>query len=137
MLSISLEYCIGLHCCRTILSFSFVPLCPCFETRFALRVLSTSIDTSRMLLVMSLSWWRGGTRSYSSPGMWLVSLRMRSVGSLRGLDSSASRGQWLNWDRRRWAKGVGREPSFCVIVHNTCEVFNSHLCGSMSHGGYA
>ena len=39
---------------------------------------------------------------YSSPDMWLTSLRMQSVGSLRGLDSSASRGQCLNCDRRRW-----------------------------------
>ena len=45
------------------------------------------------LVVMALSWWRNGRPSYSSPGMWLASLRMRSVGSLSGLDSSASRGQ--------------------------------------------
>ena len=31
--------------------------------------------------------------------------------------------------------GVGREASFRVFVHKTCEVFNSHLCGSISHGG--
>ena len=35
--------------------------------------------------------------------MLLASLRIRSVGSLSGLDSIASHGQWLNCDRRRWA----------------------------------
>ena len=97
----------GLHCCWTILSCSFVPICPCIETRLDWRVLSTSIDDSLMLVAMSLSWWRGGRQSYSSPGMWPASLRMRSVGSLRGLDSSASRGQWLNCDK---GGGHGRGP---------------------------
>ena len=31
--------------------------------------------------------------------------------------------------------GVGREPPFSVVVHSACEVFNSHLCRSVSHGG--
>ena len=31
--------------------------------------------------------------------------------------------------------GVGREPPVSVFVHDTCEVFNSHLGGSVSHGG--
>jgi hypothetical protein len=31
--------------------------------------------------------------------------------------------------------GMGCEPPFRVFVHNTCEVINSHLCGSISHGG--
>ena len=92
----------GFHCCRIIFSCSFVPICPCIETRLAWRLLSTSADASLMLVVMSLSWWRGGRQSYSSPGMWLASLRMRSVGSLMVLDSIASRGQWLNCDRRLW-----------------------------------
>ena len=34
--------------------------------------------------------------------MRLATLRMRSVGSYIGLDSSASLGQWLNCDRMRW-----------------------------------
>ena len=33
--------------------------------------------------------------------------------------------------------GVGREPPLRVLVHYTCEVFNSHLCGSVSHGWVA
>ncbi len=55
-LSIFLEYCMGLHCCRTFLSCSFVPMCPCIVARFALRVLSTFSDAFLMLLVMSISW---------------------------------------------------------------------------------
>jgi hypothetical protein len=77
-----LWYCIGLYCCRTILSCSFVAICPCSVVRFAWRALSTVLDASRMLMVTSLSWWSGGMRSYSSPGMLLACLRMRSVGSL-------------------------------------------------------
>ncbi len=30
--------------------------------------------------------------------------------------------------------GVGREPSLGVFVHDTGEVFDSHLCGPVSHG---
>jgi hypothetical protein len=40
----------GLHCCRIILSCSFVPIFPCIEARFGWRVMSTSVDASRMLL---------------------------------------------------------------------------------------
>jgi hypothetical protein len=83
----------GLHCCRTIVSCSFVPICPCIETRLAWRVLSTSVEASLMLVMMALSWRRGGRPSNSSPGMRLASLRIRSVGNFSGLDSSASRGQ--------------------------------------------
>ncbi len=96
------EYCMGVHCCRTILSCSFVPMCPCIETRLAWRVLPTSVDASLMLVVMALYWLRGGRPSNSSPVTRLASLRMRSVGRFSGLDSSASLGQWLNCDRRRW-----------------------------------
>ena len=96
-----LEYCIGLHCCRIILSNSFVPICLCSDERFSRRASSTALEASRMMVVMSLSWWRGGMRSYSRLGTLLANLRMQSVGILRGLDSSASCGQWLNWDRRR------------------------------------
>jgi len=63
---------------------------------------STALDASRMLVEISLSWWRGGRRSYSSPDIVEESLRMRSVGSLRGLDSSTSCGHWFYWDSRRW-----------------------------------
>jgi hypothetical protein len=85
-----LEYSIGLHCYRIILSYSFVLICSCSEVHFPWRALSTALDAFWMLVVMSLSWWSGGRRSYYIPGMLLASLRMRSVGSLRGLDSSAS-----------------------------------------------
>jgi hypothetical protein len=30
--------------------------------------------------------------------------------------------------------GVSCEPPLRALVHDTCEVFNSHLCGSVSHG---
>jgi hypothetical protein len=49
-LSSLLEYCIGLHCWRTILSYSFVPSFPCSEGRFSWRALSTALDASRMLV---------------------------------------------------------------------------------------
>ena len=32
---------------------------------------------------------------------------------------------------------VGREPPLRVFVHDTCEVFNSHPCGSILHGWWA
>ena len=32
---------------------------------------------------------------------------------------------------------MGREHPFRVFVHDSCEVFYSHLCGSISHGGEA
>ncbi len=92
-LSILLEYCMGLHCCRTVLSCSFVPLCPVIEARLAWCVSSTSVDASLIVVVMVLSWRRGGRPSNSSLGMRLASLRMRSVGNFSRLDSSASRGQ--------------------------------------------
>ena len=101
-LSSFLEYCIDFHCCRTILSYSFVPNCPCSETLISWRALSTAFDASRMLVVMALSCWRGVRRAHFSPGTLLASLRMRSVGRLRGLDSSVSYGQWLNWNSRQW-----------------------------------
>jgi hypothetical protein len=97
-----LWYCIGSHCCRVILSYSFLPIWPCIIVRLSWRVLSTAFDDSRMLVAISLSCRRDGNLSNSSLGMALASLSMRSMGSLRGLDSSASCGQWLNCDSRRW-----------------------------------
>jgi hypothetical protein len=73
-LSILFEYYMGFHCCRAILSCSLVPIYSCIEARVAWRVLSTSVEAFLMLVAMSLSWWRGGRQSYSSPGMWLASL---------------------------------------------------------------
>jgi hypothetical protein len=75
---------------------------PNFRGTFFWRALLTALDASRMLVAMALSWCRDGRRSNSSPGMLLASLRMRKVGSLSGLDSSASYGKWLNWDSRRY-----------------------------------
>ena len=116
------------------MSCSFVPSCPCIEARFAWRVMSTSIDASRMLVVMSFSWWRCGRRLYSSPGLWLASLSMRSIGSLRGLDSSASRGQWSNWDRRRWtwAWAVNPLSMSLFITRVRCSI---PICVALSRMG--
>ena len=124
----------GLHCCRTILSCSFVPICPCIEARLVWRMLSTSIETSLMLVVMSLSWWRGGRPSNSRPGMWLASLRMRSVGSLSGLDSSASHGQWLNCDRMRWACAWAVNPlsESLFMTRVRCSI---PICAALSRMG--
>ena len=133
-LSIFLEYCMGLHCCRIILSCSLVPICPCIEARLAWRVLATAVEAFRMLVVMSLSWWRGCRQSYSSLGIWLASLRMRSVGSLSGLDSIASRGQWLNCDRRRWiwAWAVNPLSESLFITRVRCSI---PICVALSRIG--
>jgi len=133
-LSILLEYCMGLHSCRTILSCSFVPICPCIETRLAWRVMSTSIDAFLILVVMALSWWRGGSPSYSSPCMWLASLRMLSVWSLSGLDSSASRGQWLNYDRGRWTWAWAVNP-LLVSMFMTRVRCSIPICMALSRMG--
>ena len=77
---------------NAMLSCSLLPICPCIKTRLIWRVMLTSVDASLLLVVMALSWRRGGRPSYSSHGMWLASLRTRSVGSLSGLYSSASSG---------------------------------------------
>ena len=124
----------GLHCCRAILSCSFVPICPCIETRLAWRVLSTSVDASLMLVVMALPWRRGDRPSYSSLDMWFASLRMRSVWSLSGLDSSASRGQWLNRDRRRWtwAWAVNPLSVSLFMTHVRCSI---PICVALSRTG--
>ena len=124
----------GWHSCRTILSCSFVPICPCIETRLAWHVLSTSVDASLMLLVMALLWRRGGRPSYSSPGIWLASLRMRSEGSLSGLDSSASRGEWLNCDGRwwTWAWAVNPLPVSLFMTRVRCSI---PICVALSRMG--
>ena len=124
----------GLHCCRTILSCSFVSICPYIETRLAWRVLSTSIEASLMLVVMSLSWWTCIRQSYYSPGMWLASLRMRSVGSLRGLDSSASRDQCLNCDRSRWTWAWAVNP-LSVALFMTRARCSILICVALSRMG--
>ena len=100
----------GLHCCRIILSSSFEPSCPCMEARLVCRILSTSVEASLMLVAISFSRRRGGRPSNSSPGMLLASRKMRSLGSLRGLDSNASNGQWLYCDRSRWAWACAMNP---------------------------
>jgi hypothetical protein len=102
--------CIGLHCFRTVLSCSFMPICSCSVVRLSWRVLSTAFYYSWMLVVISLSRQRDCRRSNSNPSKVLASLRMRSVGCLRGLDSSASCGQWLNYVRRRWTWAWAMNP---------------------------
>ena len=102
--------------------------------RFSSRALSVALEASRMLVAMVLSWWRGGRRSYSSPGLLLVSLRMRSVGSLRGLDSNASWGQWLNWASRRWtwAWAVNHFSVSLFITRVRCSI---PICVALSRMG--
>ncbi len=73
-----------------------MPNWPCSVVRLSRRVLSTAFDDSRMIVAISFSWCRDGNRSNSSPGMALARLSMRSVGSLKGLDSSALCGKLLN-----------------------------------------
>jgi hypothetical protein len=54
-LSSLFESCIGLQCCRIILSNSLEPSCPCIVLRLFCRVVSTAVDASRILLAISLS----------------------------------------------------------------------------------
>ncbi len=54
-LSSLLENCIGLQCCRTNLSNSLEPSCPCIVLRLSCRMVSTAVDASRILLAISLS----------------------------------------------------------------------------------
>ena len=58
-------------------------------------------EASRMDVAMALSLIRGGRLSRRKFVMVLARRSTRSVGSLRGLDSSASVGQWLNCVRIR------------------------------------
>ncbi len=51
---------------------------------------------------MALSLVRGGRLSKCRFVMVLARRSTLSVGSLSGLASNASLGQWLNWVRRRW-----------------------------------
>jgi len=133
-LSSFLWYCIGLNFCQTILSCSFVSIRPCSVERFAWRALSTVLDASRMLMVTLLSWWSGGMQSYSSPGMLLACLRMRRDGSLRGVDSSASCGQWLNWNSRRWTWAWAVKPRsvYLFMTHVRCSI---PICVTLSRMG--
>ena len=55
-----------------------------------------------MDVAMALSLIRGGRLSRCRFVMVLARRSTLSDGSLSGLDSRASFGQWLNCDRRRW-----------------------------------
>jgi len=93
---------------------------------FSCLAWSIRCDADRMLVAISLSWYRLGKLSNSNPGMVPARRRIRSVGSLRVLVSRASNGQWLK---------LGDESSFRVFVHGVCWVFYSHLCGYVPGGG--
>ena len=73
---------------------------------------------------IGLSCWRGGRRSYTSPGIAEASLRMRSVWSLRGVDSNVSCGEWVYWDSRRWtwAWAVNPLSVFLFMILMRCSI---------------
>ena len=62
---------------------------------FLNRASLTTGDAARRLAVFSFSWSSGGRISSYSPLMVLARRRVRSVGSLSGLDSKASISLWL------------------------------------------
>ena len=83
---------------------------PCSVCLFSIRVSSTARDAALKLSAMSLLWSSGGRLSSTSPRMLLARRSMRSVGSLSGLDSKASVGQWLNCVRMRMVWECARNP---------------------------
>ena len=76
----------------------------------------------------------GGRPSNSNPGMVLASLSMRRVGSLSGFDSSASHGQWLNCDKRRWAWAWAVNPlsESLFMIRVRCSI---PICVALSRMG--
>jgi len=58
-------------------------------------------EATRRQIGISFSRYSGGKLSRARPRIELASLKILSVGSLRGLESRASVGQWPNWVRSR------------------------------------
>ena len=83
----------GWHCCRTIVSYSLVPMVHWMVCRFWCRLSSMSCEASLMDVAIALSLVRGGRLSRDRFVMVLARRSTLSVGSLRGLDSRASFGQ--------------------------------------------
>jgi len=84
---------------------------------------------------ISLSWWRGGRRSYSSPGMVQANLKMRRVGSfIRGLDSSASSSQRLYEDSSQWTWACAVNP-LSVSLFMTRARCSITICVALSRIG--
>ena len=114
------EYLMGLHCCRTRVLYSLVPIVHRIVYRLSLRVSSTACETVLMLTTISLWTWSGGIFSSSRLFILLARRSMRSVGSFSRLDSRASIGQWLNWVRMRcvWhrARNPLSVPLFIVLI---------------------
>jgi len=73
--------------------------------RLSRRVLSTDCQASRMLAEIALVLCKGRRFTNPRPGIVLACLRIRRVGTFRGFDFNASRGQLPNWDRSQWAWG--------------------------------
>ncbi len=83
----------GWHCCLLNVSYSLVPMEQGMLCRVWWRVSSTACEASLIVVDMSLSLVRGGRLSRCRFVMVLARRSTRSVGSFRGLDSSASVGQ--------------------------------------------
>ena len=82
----------GWQCCLTSVSYSLVPMVHWMVFRFWWRVSYVACEAKRMDVAMALSLMRGGRLSRRRFVMVLARRSTRSVGSLRGLDSSASVG---------------------------------------------
>ena len=100
----------GRHCCLTSLSYSFEPMVPWMVCRFWCWLSSMACEACLMDVAIALSLVRGGRFSRDRFVIVLARRSTLSVGSLSGLDSRASFGQWLNCDRRRWVWEYARYP---------------------------
>ena len=100
----------GRHCCLTRLSYSFEPMALWMVCRFWCRLSSMACEACLMDVAIALSLVRGGRLSRDRFVIVLARRSTLSVGSLSGLDSRASFGQWLNCDRRRCVWEYARYP---------------------------
>jgi hypothetical protein len=82
----------GLHSCRTILSYSFVFMVHWMWCLFRMRVLSVACEAARSEVAIEFSHVSGGRFSSCRFGIVLAMRRILRMGSLRGLDSIASVG---------------------------------------------
>ncbi len=102
----------GLLSCRTILSYSFVFMIHWMLCLFCRRVVSVACDAARSEVAMEFSRVNGGRFSSCRFGIVLAMRRILRVSSLRGLDSIASVGHWLNFVRMRCVWEWARYPLF-------------------------
>ena len=83
------------------MSYSLVPCWHWIVCLMSMRMEYVARGATRRLVAISFSRYSGGRFSRARPLIELASLKVRSVGSLSGLDSRASVGQWPSQVRSR------------------------------------